>query len=140
MSKQCSECGLTKDVSDFYKNSASQDGLRANCKACHNGKRFSIGTVGMVGTFADIPQEPAPPSLDTPLTEYKFRYNGEMVKEIGECDVCNQYGVLFKSFMVSNTDVATLELCNYCTRQSQQGEILYARIQNKLAAITYIDR
>jgi hypothetical protein len=34
--KVCRKCKEEKDVSDFYKNSHSKDGLRSNCKICQN--------------------------------------------------------------------------------------------------------
>lgn len=35
MIKICSKCGLEKDLTDFYRDRASKDGFRSDCKACH---------------------------------------------------------------------------------------------------------
>lgn len=32
--KTCSKCGLSKDITEFYKMSSSRDGRRPDCKAC----------------------------------------------------------------------------------------------------------
>ena len=34
MEKQCSKCKVTKDVSNFYSNKLTTDGLQSQCKAC----------------------------------------------------------------------------------------------------------
>jgi len=34
--KTCSKCKLEKDLSDFYKKTASKDGYRSECKICNN--------------------------------------------------------------------------------------------------------
>lgn len=34
MKKVCSKCGLSKETSDFSKNSSSPDGLQHRCKEC----------------------------------------------------------------------------------------------------------
>jgi hypothetical protein len=36
MSKRCSKCFLTKDNSEFGRNTTKLDGLQSNCKACRN--------------------------------------------------------------------------------------------------------
>jgi hypothetical protein len=35
--KKCSKCGKTKGVWDFYRDYRSSDGLKSQCKECHNG-------------------------------------------------------------------------------------------------------
>jgi hypothetical protein len=34
--KPCSKCGIVKDRSEFYADQRNIDGLKANCKPCHN--------------------------------------------------------------------------------------------------------
>lgn len=34
--KKCSKCGETKKLTEFYRNSTSRDGFRADCKSCHS--------------------------------------------------------------------------------------------------------
>ena len=34
MTKICTKCGKTKDVSEFFKKKAARDGLRERCKSC----------------------------------------------------------------------------------------------------------
>jgi|ETNvirenome_6_85_1030632.scaffolds.fasta_scaffold54657_2 hypothetical protein len=33
--KECSKCGETKDVSEYYRNTREKDGLQYRCKSCH---------------------------------------------------------------------------------------------------------
>ena len=37
MTKTCLKCGETKNIAEFYRRSASKDGLQYNCKKCHKG-------------------------------------------------------------------------------------------------------
>ncbi len=142
MSKRCSECGLTKDVTDFYKNSASPDGFRANCKACHNGKIGNDGihqqaVIKEVALSDGDHPDPHDNPFDTHLVTYKYEQGGRMLNSIGRCDICGSNDVLFESHVIGDVNY-TVNLCNYCSLRSTIREVLYIKVKNRLAAIVLI--
>lgn len=130
--KQCSQCGLVKDKSDFYKNGPV---IRANCKACHNANRTSSGTVGTVGTSGtpvekkvlsgksgdSLPPLPPLPAISFEVVdEFAIEFADEMSMTAVKmyCPVCNKTEYLFYATLYKDEGARTcvdFAICNTCS-------------------------
>lgn len=130
--KQCNHCGLTKDLTDFYKNSASPDGHRSVCKACHNRNRGTSGTIGTTSKGVTNSNESSPENGITedekerfgmPGTKLTVRYKNmyDMYEKVDLCPSCSRYNVLFKRILAAQGIEIPFGICNDCLLQYDNG-------------------
>ena len=134
--KQCRTCGLTKDISDFYKNSSSPDGYRSTCKVCFNRNRNKTGTDGtkshtpiasgvfspdkhLLDTERDVP---GGYGTQLKLTIPEFNY---VMHDTGLCPACNNYDVRFKCFLEDGFTKIPIVICNSCTLKTENDLVRF---------------
>lgn len=59
--KTCKDCGITKDLGEFYKNPGSRDGHRSNCAACHSLK-IQVARAKRLGNHVEVAVDKEPVS------------------------------------------------------------------------------
>lgn len=86
--KSCKRCGLTKPLTDFYRNPSYRDGYDCSCKRCRNTKLKAHGQQAP----EDEPKAPTPPAVvdnKTPQvdTRVEISLNDQPAKVVGvsEC-------------------------------------------------------
>lgn len=141
--KVCNRCKILKPITEFWKNSASPDGYRSRCKACHT------PPVGgrIVTTTKDTPLEngilssghpPDGPEEIPNLYQFHHQPDGEM-SDYNPCQACNKSNYLFACTLHGNTDTVKLNICSLCVLHSEYGDIVYAKLYGKVYAIRLIE-
>ena len=145
--KECNLCGELKPIIDFWKNKASPDGYRNQCRECREIKTVTLG-----GAYGGVKTLAAKKEL-SPLVDNSGAYFGKdalpgvsgvplvlvipdfdyTMQDTNMCPACNDYNVRFSCTLETSGIQIPILVCNDCIYKAgdglvkfyKQGEMIY---------------
>ncbi len=129
--KICSKCGIEKEVSDFYKETAKRDGLSSLCKACDksrlkryykdNKEKIDMRNIEFHRKNVHIEEYQVKRYYTYIKRKYNITasdYNDMFIEQGGRCAICGKHQSEFPSRLAIDhchkTDKVRGLLCNAC--------------------------